>query len=74
MQIGPYTLPKNLYQYGLDEYSQNSGTTNACPAQTTVNGNQTSVNTVTVNSSAFFYAGDIATFSSITPKKTTQYP
>ncbi len=68
---GPYLMPKNLYQYGLNEYNQNSNSpspptypagSNACPAQSTVSGTQTSVNTVAVGSSAFFYAGDIATF------------
>ena len=69
---GPYQLPKNLYQYGLNEYNQNSFSrgTNACPAQTAVNGTQTGVNTVEVGSSAFFYPGDIATFSSISPSGT----
>ena len=65
---GPYTMPKNHYQYGLDDIGQNHGTTgNGCPAATKVSGAQASTTTITVASSRFFYAGDAVTFSSVTP-------
>ncbi len=66
--FGPYQMPKNLYQYGLnDGFGQNSGANNVCPAQTTTTGAQSAVSTIAVSSSKFFYASDSINITGVSP-------
>ena len=61
--FGPYRLPKNSYQYGLNDIGQTPP--NGCPGQTTVTGAQ-SATTISVASTAFFYPGDVVTVAGST--------
>src|SRR3954471_23679215 len=68
---GPYLMPRRLYQYGLNDIGQpDVNATNGCPSQRTVTGTQTATSTVAVASSAFYYVGDVITFSAISPTGT----
>jgi len=74
--FGPYQLPKRSYQYGLNDIGQNpsGGDSPAgCPAQTTVDGAQSS-STITVGSAASFYTGDVVTFAGVGRRTVADIP
>jgi M6 family metalloprotease-like protein len=65
---GPYRMPKKLYQYGVSDIGQSGKPTgNGCPAATTVVGQHTATQTITVEDSAFFYVGDVVQFGAVSP-------
>jgi M6 family metalloprotease-like protein len=62
---GPYRMPKNLYQYGLDDIGQNHGdVTTGCPSQTTTTGAQSGT-TIAVADASRYYVGDDVTFPAV---------
>lgn len=63
--FGPYQLPKNSSQYGLNDIGQPEQ--QGCPGQTKVSGDQNAVSTIAVESSAFFKVGDIVTIAGVSP-------
>jgi M6 family metalloprotease-like protein len=74
--FGPYQLPENSYQYGLNDIGQNpSGgdTPVGCPSQTTVNGAQSDT-TIAVGSTDFYYTGDVVTFAGVGQRKVSAIP
>ena len=67
---GPFTMPKNLYQYGLDDIGQNHGdVTTGCPSETTTTGAQSSA-TIAVADASRYYAGDDVTFPALSTRTT----
>jgi M6 family metalloprotease-like protein len=66
--FGPYRMPKNSYQYGLNDIGQTPP--NGCPGQSTVSGAQSATTTVRVGSTAYFYPGDVVTLSGVSGTRT----
>jgi M6 family metalloprotease-like protein len=62
---GPYRMPKNSSQYGLNDIGQPQQ--QGCPGQTTVTGAQTGVTTIAVESTKFLKVGDLITIAGATP-------
>jgi len=58
---GPYRMPKNSSQYGLNDIGQPQQ--QGCPARTTVTGDHSAATTVAVGSSKFFTVGDVVTIA-----------
>ncbi|SDI61831.1 M6 family metalloprotease domain-containing protein [Nonomuraea jiangxiensis] len=62
---GPYELPKDSFQYGLNDIGQEQQ--QGCPSQTTVTGNQSAVTTIEVKSTKFLKVGDVITITGVSP-------
>ncbi|SEH02277.1 M6 family metalloprotease domain-containing protein [Nonomuraea solani] len=63
--FGPYRMPKNSSQYGLNDIGQPQQ--QGCPGQATVRGNQADVSTIAVESAAFLKVGDLITIAGVSP-------
>jgi M6 family metalloprotease-like protein len=63
--FGPYRMPKNSSQYGLNDIGQERQ--QGCPGQTTVTGNQADVTTIAVESTKFLKVGDVITIAGVSP-------
>ncbi|MEU6713901.1 peptidase M6 [Nonomuraea sp. NPDC046802] len=63
--FGPYRMPKNSSQYGLNDIGQERQ--QGCPGQTTVAGNQAAVSTIAVESTTFLKVGDLITIAGVSP-------
>ncbi|MFI7612069.1 peptidase M6 [Nonomuraea terrae] len=63
--FGPYRMPKNSSQYGLNDIGQPNQ--EGCPGTTTVTGAQNGVTTLAVASTKFFKVGDLITIAGVSP-------
>ena len=61
--FGPYRMPHNSWQYGFDEFSQDSATSNQCPAQASLTASGAATTSLSVSTTDFFYVGDVITIT-----------
>jgi M6 family metalloprotease-like protein len=61
--FGPYRMPHNSWQYGFNEFSQNTAASNQCPAQANLTASGTATTSIAVSTTDFFYVGDVITIT-----------